>query len=137
MLSFHKKYIQRILYSANDLSLLLRHAPSGEMITDSLRNALFEGMKVYLSVLMLFEDTDAIKREIGDHVLIEVKWRQVFIIQKVLQPVTTSLIEWMSQDKNLLLKAVNQVIDFLKQLSPPTNMQIIEDKIFSDYTSKV
>ena len=135
--SFDKKYIQRFLYSANDLSLLLRHHPSGEFITEQLRNALFEGMKAYLNVLMLFEDTDAVKREIGDHVPTEVEWKQIFIIQKIIQPVTTSFIEWMSQDSILLLQAVNQVIDILKQLHPPAKMRRVEDKVFSEYTCKV
>ena len=137
MRSFHNKYIQRVLYVANDLSLLLRHAPNSEMLTEPLRNALFEGMKVYLTVLLLYEDSDAVKREIGDHVPIEFEWRQLFIIQKIIQPVTTSLIDWMSRDETLLSKAVNRVIETLKQLYPPANMQVTENCIFSEYTCKV
>ena len=135
--SFDLKYIHKIMLISNDLSCILRHPPTPEVLTEPLRNAFLEGMKAYLTVLMLFEDTDAVKRKVGNHAPTDVEWKKIFIIQKVLQPVTTSFIEWMSQSSILLLQAANQVIDVLKQLHPPENMQIAEDKIFSDYTCKV
>ena len=130
-------YLDQVIIISNDLSCILRHTPSNKVLTEPLIRAFLEGMKAYLNVLMLFEYTDAVKREIRDHVPIEVEWRGIFIIQSLLQPVTTIFIEWLSQNKVLLLQSVNQVIEVLKHSHPPINMKIDENTIFNDYTCKV
>ena len=96
-----------------------------------------DGLKAYIKVLKLFEDSDAVKRMLGVHIQTEVDWKEIFLFQRILQPISSGFINWLSQNKDLLLKAVTEVFEVLKQLHPPDRMKFVCEKVFSFYDCKV
>ena len=135
--SFKHKFMTRFYNICHDLDYLVRHPPSAEVLTEHVKIAFLEGMRAYLNVLKLFEDSDAVKRVLRIHILIELDWKELFHIQRALQPITSGFIDWLSQNKDLLLQAVNEVFEVLKQLHPPAKMKCLDDKVFSSYNCKV
>ena len=135
--SFRQRLMSRFSTITCDLGYLLRHPPSSEALNEPTRKSFLDGMKAYLTILRLFEDADSVKRMLGLHIPIELDWKEIFYFQRYLQPITSGFIDWLSQNKDLLLQAVNEVFEALKQLHPPAKMRRVEDKIFSGYSCKV
>ena len=122
---------------AHDLGYLLRHSPAGVVLTQPLQNAFFDGFKEYVRVLRYFEEADAVKKVIGIHILIEPDWNGAFNTQRMFQPITTNYINWMSQNKALLMKGIEELFNELKSLSNPSKLRFNNNIGFDNYTYKV
>ncbi|KAI6661765.1 E3 ubiquitin-protein ligase UBR1 [Oopsacas minuta] len=134
--SFNKHRTRRAHCTSHDVGYLLRHSPNSGVLTEPVRYAFLQGLKSHVTVLKLFEGTDAVKRELVAHVPFESDWREVFYFQRLLQPITSYFIGWLPKNRSLLLESINIVFETL-QLMKPVGFKSLETTVFRNYSCQI
>ena len=135
--SFNKHRTRYISRTSHDVGYLLRNSYDDVMLNESVRDAFFQGLKSHVNILKLIEDSDIVKREVFMHIPMENDWKEMFYIQRLLQPISSCLIGWLSKDRTLLRDSVDVVCEALFKLHPPDKMKVLEKPVFRNYTCNV
>ena len=129
--------MEHISRTSHDVGYLLRNSSTDVVLNESARDAFFQGLKSHIGILKLVEDSDIVKRETLMHIPMENEWHEIFYLQRLLQPISTCFIGWLSMDKTLLRDSVDAVCEALFKLHPLDKMKVVKKPVFGKYTCNV
>lgn len=107
--SFNK----RAQYIITDLRYLLTIKP--EIWTQDLRLGFLHGIQIVLRLLKCMQGMDAVVRQVGQHIEHEPEWETAFTLHIKLSALITSIIDWCSSDKVILIKVYRMVLSALNE----------------------
>ncbi|XP_063980844.1 E3 ubiquitin-protein ligase UBR2 isoform X2 [Diachasmimorpha longicaudata] len=99
---------KRAQYILCDLSYLLGSKP--DVWTDELRKGFLQGMSLLMKLLWSMQGTDAVIRQVGQHMEYEPEWESAFNLHVKLSPVISLALEWCGSDRVVLIKAFRLVL---------------------------
>lgn len=99
---------KRSQYIITDLRYLLTFKP--EIWTQDLRLGFLHGIQIVLRLLKAMQGMDAVIRQVGQHIEHEPDWETAFTLHIKLSSLISSIIEWCSSDKVILIKVYRMVL---------------------------
>lgn len=108
--SFNK----RAQYIITDLRYLLTFKP--EVWSQELRLGFLHGIQIVLRLLKCMQGMDAVTRQVGQHIEHEPEWETAFTLHIKLSSLITSIIDWCSSDKVILIKVYRMVLAALNEI---------------------
>lgn len=104
---------KRTHYILTDLKYLLTFKP--EVWTQDLRLGFLHGIQMVLRLLKCMQGMDTVTRQVGQHMEYEPEWESAFTLHIKLSSLITSIIEWCSTDKVILIKVYRMVLSALNE----------------------
>lgn len=104
---------KRAHYIITDLRYLLTFKP--EAWTQELRLGFLHGIQIVIRLLKSMQGMDAVTRQVGQHMEYEPEWESAFTLHIKLSHLITSIIEWCSTDKVILVKVYRMVLAALNE----------------------
>jgi E3 ubiquitin-protein ligase UBR2 len=126
--SFNK----RAHYIITDLKYLLTFKP--DMWTQDLRLGFLHGIQIVLRLLKSMQGMDSVTRQVGQHMEYEPEWESAFTLHIKLSALITSIIEWCSTDKVILIKVYRMVLSSLNETKFIVNESKPEVKELADHS---
>jgi E3 ubiquitin-protein ligase UBR2 len=104
---------KRAHFIITDLRYLLTFKP--EAWTQELRLGFLHGIQIVIRLLKSMQGMDAVTRQVGQHMEFEPEWESAFTLHIKLSHLITSIIEWCSTDKVILVKVYRMVLAALNE----------------------
>ena len=104
---------KRAHFIVTDLRYLLTFKP--EVWTQELRLGFLHGIQIVIRLLKSMQGMDAVTRQVGQHMEYEPEWESAFTLHIKLSHLITSIIEWCSTDKVILVKVYRMVLAALNE----------------------
>lgn len=104
---------KRAHYIITDLRYLLTFKP--EVWTQELRLGFLHGIQIVIRLLKSMQGMDAVTRQVGQHMEYEPEWESAFTLHIKLSHLITSIIEWCSTDKVIIVKVYRMVLAALNE----------------------
>lgn len=104
---------KRAHYIITDLRYLLTFKP--EVWTQELRLGFLHGIQIVIRLLKSMQGMDAVTRQVGQHMEYEPEWESAFTLHIKLSHLITSIIDWCSTDKVILVKVYRMVLAALNE----------------------
>jgi E3 ubiquitin-protein ligase UBR2 len=104
---------KRAQFIITDLRYLLTIKPDNW--TQELRLGFLHGIQIVLRLLKSMQGMDAVTRQVGQHMEYEPEWESAFTLHIKLSSLITSIIEWCSTDKVILIKVYRMVLSALNE----------------------
>lgn len=104
---------KRAHFIITDLRYLLTFKP--EAWTQELRLGFLHGIQIVIRLLKSMQGMDAVIRQVGQHMEFEPEWESAFTLHIKLSHLITSIIEWCSTDKVILVKVYRMVLAALNE----------------------
>lgn len=104
---------KRAHFIITDLRYLLTFKP--EAWTQELRLGFLHGIQIVIRLLKSMQGMDAVTRQVGQHMEFEPEWESAFTLHIKLSHVITSIIDWCSTDKVILVKVYRMVLAALNE----------------------
>lgn len=104
---------KRAHFIITDLRYLLTFKP--EAWTQELRLGFLHGIQIVIRLLKSMQGMDAVTRQVGQHMEYEPEWESAFTLHIKLSHLITSIIDWCSTDKVILVKVYRMVLSALNE----------------------
>lgn len=104
---------KRAHFIITDLRYLLTFKP--EVWTQELRLGFLHGIQIVIRLLKSMQGMDAVTRQVGQHMEYEPEWESAFTLHIKLSHLITSIIDWCSTDKVILVKVYRMVLTALNE----------------------
>lgn len=104
---------KRAHFIITDLRYLLTFKP--EVWTQELRLGFLHGIQIVIRLLKSMQGMDAVTRQVGQHMEYEPEWESAFTLHIKLSHLITSIIDWCSTDKVILVKVYRMVLAALNE----------------------
>ncbi|CAF3845319.1 unnamed protein product [Rotaria sordida] len=115
---------QSILY---DLKYLLGVAP--QEYTTELRENFLNGFRAFLQLLTYMHGMDKVTRQVGQYVEFDPEWETAFNLVIKIQSIISSILDWCTRDKELLLDAYEATGFALAEIQKTSDVShLIKDK---------
>ena len=124
---------KRAQYIITDLRYLLTFKP--EVWTQELRLGFLHGIQIVIRLLKSMQGMDAVTRQIGQHMEYEPEWESAFTLHIKLSHLITSIIDWCSTDKVILVKVYRMVLSALNENQFIVNHAPCETKELADHSA--
>lgn len=124
---------KRAHYILTDLRYLLTFKP--EMWTQDLRLGFLHGIQMVLRLLKCMQGMDTVTRQVGQHMEYEPEWESAFTLHIKLSSLITSIIDWCSTDKVILIKVYRMVLSALNETKFIINETQTEVKELADHSA--
>lgn len=124
---------KRAHYIITDLRYLLTFKP--EIWTQDLRLGFLHGIQIVLRLLKCMQGMDSVTRQVGQHMEYEPEWESAFTLHIKLSALITSIIEWCSTDKVILIKVYRMVLSALNETKFIVNEAQTEVKELADHSA--
>ncbi|CAF1563740.1 unnamed protein product, partial [Adineta steineri] len=73
--------------------------------TNELRENFINGFQAFLQLLIYIHGMDKVTRQTGQHIEFDPEWETAFNLVIKIQAIISSILDWCSHDKDLLLRA--------------------------------
>ncbi|CAF3756931.1 unnamed protein product [Rotaria socialis] len=118
---------QSILY---DLKYLLGVVPQEYSI--ELRENFLNGFRAFLQLLSYMHGMDKVTRQVGQHLEFDPEWETAFNLVIKIQSIVSSVLDWCSNDKELLLRVYEATGSTLVEIQKTSDIShLIKDKTSS------
>lgn len=124
---------KRAHFIITDLRYLLTFKP--EVWTQELRLGFLHGIQIVIRLLKSMQGMDAVTRQVGQHMEYEPEWESAFTLHIKLSHLITSIIEWCSTDKVILVKVYRMVLSALNENQFIVNHATCETKELADHSA--
>ena len=124
---------KRAHYIITDLRYLLTFKP--EIWNQELRLGFLHGIQIVIRLLKSMQGMDAVTRQIGQHMEYEPEWESAFTLHIKLSHLITSIIEWCSTDKVILVKVYRMVLAALNENKFIVGSALNEVKELADHSA--
>lgn len=124
---------KRSQYIITDLRYLLTFRP--EIWTQDLRLGFLHGIQIVLRLLKAMQGMDAVVRQIGQHIEHEPDWETAFTLHIKLSSLISSIIEWCSSDKVILIKVYRMVLSAVNETKFIVSESKTEVKELADHSA--
>ncbi|XP_026159846.1 E3 ubiquitin-protein ligase UBR1 isoform X3 [Mastacembelus armatus] len=112
-LGYNSEKFSRIQVIFHDLRYILISKPS--VWTEELRRQFLEGFRVFLGFLKCMQGMEEVKRQFGQHIVVEPEWEAGFSLQIQLRHILAMFQDWCSSDDEILLLAFKECHKVLMQ----------------------
>lgn len=124
---------KRSQYIITDLRYLLTFKP--EIWTQDLRLGFLHGIQIVLRLLKAMQGMDAVVRQVGQHIEHEPDWETAFTLHIKLSSLISSIIDWCSSDKVILIKVYRMVLSAVNETKFIVSESKTELKELADHSA--
>jgi E3 ubiquitin-protein ligase UBR2 len=124
---------KRSQYIITDLRYLLTFKP--EIWTQDLRLGFLHGIQIVLRLLKAMQGMDAVVRQVGQHIEHEPDWETAFTLHIKLSSLISSIIDWCSSDKVILIKVYRMVLSAVNETKFIVSESKTEVKELADHSA--